>query len=575
MKNWTDPFRFHPDGTTEETDYFAVSANKLTDRLGRITWFELDGNGQPLLVIDPSGRIEQFRWCACGALRSYTDAEGRTTRWKRDLHWRVVEKVYPDQSKEVFTFDPASGRPDTLTRANDLGGGEPTETYGYHLDGALAFIHYNDPTTPDISYTYHPEHGRLLTATQAAAGGSKITTFTYHPVDGATSGADQLKSVDGPLANDTLRFLYDALGRTSGWELLDDSENVLASQSITFDALERIKSSTSPLGTFTNVFEGLTQRITSMTHSSGIQHEFAYHNLVGDKRLQSITNRTGTSAGDIVSTFDYSYNAIGNITEWGLRSDQGPRNAWNLEYNLADELTGALLIDPSSHVLEDLAWRFDRAGNRLRSREGQNWTGYSVNELNQLMEMSDGDGHAPIRGEVDEPAIVTVQGVRARVRPLGGSGNYEFEAPLHVQPDEAGEFTVRAEDASGNVTENSYTAPAPAFGPAREFVYDANGNMTSDGIRGYTYDAANRLVQIDHGDGSTTEIEYDFFGRRDRIIEKDAQAVTTSDKRYVWNGLTLLEERDTASDTPVRRFYAKGETRLSGSDAGNYTRARK
>jgi hypothetical protein len=230
-----------------------------------------------------------------------------------------------------------------------------------------------------------------------------------------------------------------------------------------------------------------------MTHTNGIAHEYAYHNLVGDKRLQSITNRTGTTAGDIVSTFDYGYNAVGNITEWGVRNDQGARNAWTLGYNPADELTDALLESPTSAILKGLAWRFDRAGNRRLARDGSTWTGYGVNELNELTEISDGDGHAPISGTLDENAIVTVQGVRADVQSTG-TGNYLFEAPLNVEPDTNDEFTVRAEDASGNVVESTFAAPAASFGTPRIFVYDDNGNLTDDGIRSYSYDAANRLI---------------------------------------------------------------------------------
>lgn len=559
----------YPDGTTEETGYFAVTADTFTDRLGRVTWTELDGNGQPLMVIDPTGRIAQYRWCACGSLRSYTDAEGRTTQWKRDLEWRVTVKVYPDESKDSFTFEPESGRPATLTRANDQGGTEPTETYTYFVDGQLASIDYADPDTLDVSYSYHPVHGRLFTAIQAASPTPKTTTFNYNPVDGSTLGADQLNTVDGPLADDTLRYLYDALGRTTGVDILDDSTNVLASQSVVFDALERIKSSTSPLGTFTNLFDGLTERISSITHPNGITREFGYHNLTGDKRLQTITNRTGTAASDIVSTFDYTYNAVGNITEWGIRNDQAARNAWTLDYNPADELTDALLKSPTSAILEDLAWRFDRAGNRRLARDGSTWTGYGVNEVNELTESSDGNAHAPISGQLDENAIVTVQGVRANVKPVG-SGDYKFEAPLHVEPNSNGEFTVRAEDASGNVVESTFAAPVASFGTPRVFVYDDNGNLTNDGVRTYSYDAANRLTGIDYADGSSTEIQYDAFSRRDRIIERDATATLTSDKRYIWNELSLLEERDATSGNTLRRFYEEGEKRLTGAEVGNY-----
>jgi len=42
--------------------------------------------------------------------------------------------------------------------------------------------------------------------------------------------------------------------------------------------------------------------------------------------------------------------------------------------------------------------------------------------------------------------------------------------------------------------------------------YDANGNMTSDGLHSYSWDARNHLIKIDAG--STASFSYDAFGRR-------------------------------------------------------------
>lgn len=186
-----------------------------------------------------------------------------------------------------------------------------------------------------------------------------------------------------------------------------------------------------------------------------------------------------------------------------------------------------------------------------------------------MTEISDGAKHAPISGMLNENAIVSVQSVRAQVKPTG-SGNYKFEAPFYIKPDANNQFTVRAEDASGNVVESTFSAPAPSDSTPRNFVYDDNGNLTQDGLRTYAYDGANRLVGISYTDGSSTEIEYDAFSRRDRIIERDTNSAAVSDKRFIWNGLSLLEERETATDTATRRFYTEGEKRLTGADTGDY-----
>jgi YD repeat-containing protein len=46
-----------------------------------------------------------------------------------------------------------------------------------------------------------------------------------------------------------------------------------------------------------------------------------------------------------------------------------------------------------------------------------------------------------------------------------------------------------------SATSNRIASIAPATGPLRNFVFDANGSTTSDAINQYSYDARGRLVQ--------------------------------------------------------------------------------
>src|SRR6266480_3053345 len=59
--------------------------------------------------------------------------------------------------------------------------------------------------------------------------------------------------------------------------------------------------------------------------------------------------------------------------------------------------------------------------------------------------------------------------------------------------------------------------PSSAHGSIRRWTtanlfYDLNGNMTSDGTHSYSWDARNRLSQMDSG--NTANFSYDPFGRR-------------------------------------------------------------
>jgi RHS repeat-associated protein len=87
---------------------------------------------------------------------------------------------------------------------------------------------------------------------------------------------------------------------------------------------------------------------------------------------------------------------------------------------------------------------------------------------------------------------------------------------------------------------NQYTAAGPA-----SFAYDANGNLTSDGVGGtYTYDAENRLI----GGPNGATLIYDPLGR---LFQSSSNSHPIT--RYVYDGDRLTAEYD-ASNTLLRRY---------------------
>jgi len=69
------------------------------------------------------------------------------------------------------------------------------------------------------------------------------------------------------------------------------------------------------------------------------------------------------------------------------------------------------------------------------------------------------------------------------------------------------------------------------------YMYDPNGNLTSDGVNAYAYDAENHLISAAGSFGTASYIS-DAFGRR---IAKTVNGVTT---KFTWDGDQLLEELD-------------------------------
>jgi hypothetical protein len=79
------------------------------------------------------------------------------------------------------------------------------------------------------------------------------------------------------LANDTITYGYDALGRVTVW--------------------------TNALGSFTNVYVGATGLIATNSAPFGKQTVFSYLDPAHDQRLQTIWNRNVD--GSTLSKFDY------------------------------------------------------------------------------------------------------------------------------------------------------------------------------------------------------------------------------------------------------------------------------
>lgn len=75
------------------------------------------------------------------------------------------------------------------------------------------------------------------------------------------------------------------------------------------------------------------------------------------------------------------------------------------------------------------------------------------------------------------------------------------------------------------------------------FTYDANGNITNDGVHSYSWNTRNQLVAIDSGGAAS--FSYDALGRR--TSKAIAGLGTTS---FLYDGLNVIQELNGASPTP-------------------------
>jgi YD repeat-containing protein len=191
----------------------------------------------------------------------------------------------------------------------------------------------------------------------------------------------------------------------------------------------------------------------------------------------------------------------------------------------------------------------DKADNRTTERRKETVSTGIFNNVNQLTALS-GGGVVGFTGTTTEEAAVTVSGQAAQTSQVGT----RFEKAVTL-PAGTNTVTVAAVDPSGNTNSKNYRVVVNA-GASQTFTYDANGNMTSDGVRTYAWDAENRLIKITEGT-KTTDLEYDGFHHWTRILEKNG-ATTVSDRRFIWDGNTMVEQRNGTSTTAAQRCFPHG-----------------
>ena len=228
-----------------------------------------------------------------------------------------------------------------------------------------------------------------------------------------------------------------------------------------------------------------------------------------------------------------------------------------------------------SGAVNEWDYRYDRADNRRQESVDGQPVNASYNELNQLESLGSA-ASTRFYGELSEGGVVRIDGKPAEmgVNDEANPPVSTFEKWLDLSPG-IHQVEIEAEDYSGNLTQETYEVNVSASGDPWVFTYDANGNLTKrergSEVIEYEWDAEDRLIAIDHDDGTRTEFIYDGFGHRVRITEKDSSGIPTDDDfYYLWDGLEIIEKRDAVTGNALRRYYSLGMEVVSGSDAGDY-----
>jgi RHS repeat-associated protein len=549
------------DGTYTQVVYDRLDAALVRDRLGRWTRTVVNALRQPVNTIGPDGKSVGFDWCYCGGLSALTDQLQRTTSWDRDLLGRVTKKTFPDGTTIARTYEARSGRLSTVTDALNQ-----TTIYRYLADGSLSHVVYSNAVvaTPSVYFTYDPAFVRQTGLGSYTSSWTNLTSYTYQPftatvvsntVTGGTLGAGSLATVDGPLANDLISYSYDGLGRATNHTVGGSV------QGFAFDSLNRLTGITNALGSFTTTYTNDTSRPVSVSYPNGQTTEFDYGPLTNSFKLKEIRHLLG--GGTPLSAHSYTYDTEGQIETWSQQADSATPKVWEFRHDPTGQLLSAVRKQ-SGTVVNALSWVYDEAGNRLSEtrRTGVGTAtvmGGVFNSLNQLTNRTEGGSNTRWLGTLGEFGSVIVNGTNAT---MSAGTNFAANGPLMLGTNQV---PVVATDATGNKATNRYELVVSADGEAQTLTYNLVGNLTRvttpTRTNTYAWDAANRLLAITNLTSAGTrssQFEYDAGGCRVRELEI-TNGTTLADRRLLWSGGGIVEERDATGTNVVKRFFGQGE----------------
>jgi RHS repeat-associated protein len=376
----------YPDATTDLFDYTFQSGpstgnptldlRKFTDRLGRITTYNYDADERLTSVVEPltgaTTRTTSYDYYENGKLKNITDANSNVTHWEIDIQSRPTSKTYAygtaSAKTEIYTYENTTSRLKSITDA--LG---QVKTFAYNKDDTIASVTYTSSvnTTPNVTFAYDTYFPRV----SSMADGTGTTNYSYTAI--GTNGALALSSIVGPYTNDSLGLTYDNMGRPSGDTISGGNE------SFGYDAISRMNSHVTPLGTFTNTFLGQTGQITGRSVTNGgvtVSTAWGYDTNTNDRRLISITNSGVTRSFTLgYGTTPVNPYDIMSITDTAAATHPWATQSHAYTYDYSDRLLTASYTTPGNFT-----YAYDALDNPTTWTTPGGTTNPTYNALNQI-----------------------------------------------------------------------------------------------------------------------------------------------------------------------------------------------
>lgn len=338
----------YPDTTSDIYVYDRLDLTSYTDRQGRVWIYAYNANRRLTSIIDPLGQQITLAYDHNDQLTGVVDAKSNATSWSYDVQGRLTSKQYADTSTVTYTYETTTSRLKSVLDA--LG---QTKQLSYAKDDRLLGISYLAALnpTPNVTFAYDPFFPRVISMTD----GNGTTQYSYVPV--AALGALQVQQENGPLANSSISYVYDQLGRISIRAVGGSGP-----EKFQYDAIGRRIRHSNDLGAFALSYLGQTKQQTRrqlLPAASNLATNWSYLDNTGDRRLASVSNIGLTTSQ--FSTFQFTTtpeNFTSAVTETSDTASVYPLAlAQTASYNNLNQLTNlsgqALSYDLNGNLTSD------------------------------------------------------------------------------------------------------------------------------------------------------------------------------------------------------------------------------
>ncbi|WP_166445814.1 DNRLRE domain-containing protein [Enterocloster lavalensis] len=482
---------------------------KITDAVGNEISMELDGNGNILTQTDRRGNATSLAYDPVLNLPlSFTDRMGAVTGYTYDRNGNLTGIAYPDGSGVSYSYDGAGRmtamtlQNGTVTRMSYDGNGnivrlsdDEDRVYSYAYDHNNRLVRAVDPLGGETRFSYDAA-GRQIRMENAAGNG---TDYTYDAVGRLTELKDAL--------NGTVQYEYDLEGKllkttdqnghAASWRYnvvgqalaqVDAAGNITAME---YDSLGNVTKVIDALKGETTAQMDALSRTVKVTDALGGIYEYTY-----DENGNLL--KTVLPDGDTVSM---SYDKENRMTYYRDEASVITR----YEYDTMGRISKAQ--DTAGNIM---IYEYDASGNLVKQTDtiGREAV-YDYDAFNRLISVTGTDGATTTYGYDVLDRLISVTQADGTVT------TYEYDAVGNlIKTTEPGEAVYTyAYDAI-----NRLTGKVNPLGASTSFQYDAKGNLTSstDGegnTTSYAYDALDRLTTLTDGRGNSTAYEYDELSR--------------------------------------------------------------